>query len=96
LKKQNKLGPLLMMTLPDFKSLPVIDIKINDFPQFTLSKFERKITLGSFKVKQRRSYIEQIIKNGTFYLLNEQQIIKYEFNLKNSNLIGRYKNNGCF
>jgi major membrane immunogen (membrane-anchored lipoprotein) len=83
LKKQNKLGPLLMMTLPDFKSLPVTDMtSIDDFPQLTLSDFQRKITLGSFKVRQSRSSIEQIIKNGTVYLLNEQQIIKHQIKSK--------------
>ncbi len=65
LKKENKLGPLLMMSKPDFKSLPVTDLTCLGFPQLTLPEFQRKITLGSFKVRQSRSYIEHIIKNGT-------------------------------
>ncbi len=71
LKKQNKLSGLLRISLPDFKSQPMSDFKsINDFPVLTLSKFQRRITLGSFKIRQSRSYIEQIIKNGTVFSLN--------------------------
>jgi hypothetical protein len=78
LKKENKLGSLLLMTLPDFKSLPISEINnIEGFPQLSLLQFQKRITLGSFKIRQSKSYLDQIIKHGTFYTLNENQIIKH-------------------
>jgi hypothetical protein len=77
LKKQNKLSRLLMMNLPDFKTQQITDIKgIEDFPQLTLSQFKRRITLGSFKIRQCRSYVDQIVKHGSIFILNEHQLLK--------------------
>jgi len=96
-KKQNKLSNLLKMSLPDFKSQPVSDIKsVDDFPQLTLSQFKRRITLGSFKIRQCRSYIEQIINNGTIYLVNDKQLLRHGLNLTVQNEIKDTKIMACF
>jgi hypothetical protein len=93
-KKQNN---LLKMSLPDFKSQPVSDIKsVDDFPQLTLSQFKRRITLGSFKIRQCRSYIEQIIHNGTIYLVNDKQLLKHGLNRTVQNEIKDTKIMACF
>jgi hypothetical protein len=42
-----------------------------------MSQFKRRITLGSFKIRESKSYLYQLIKNGTIYLLNEKQINKH-------------------
>ena len=89
LKKQNKLGSLLLMSLPDFKSCPISEVKdIEDFPQMSVSQFKRRITLGSFKIRQSKSYLDQIIKHGTFFVLNEKQILKH---INNEKLIQEFK-----
>ncbi len=86
LKKQNKLSRLLMMNLPDFKAQRISDIKsIEDFPRLTLSQFRRRITLGNFKIRQSRSYIDQFIKNGTIFVVNENQLLKHNIHPKIQN-----------
>jgi hypothetical protein len=86
LKKQNKLSRLLMMNLPDFKSQKITNIKsIEDFPQLTLSQFKRRITLGSFKIRQCRSYLDQIIENGSIFIVNEDQLLKQDVHSKVQN-----------
>jgi hypothetical protein len=54
MKKENKLGcSLLLMSWPDFKSLPISEINsIEDNPKLSMSQFKRRITLGSFKIRQ--------------------------------------------
>jgi len=86
LKKQNKLSHLQKMTLPDFKSQTSLDIKsVDDFPQLSLSQFKRYITLGSYKIRQCKSYIDQFIKNGKIFFINEQQLIKHNIHQKVQN-----------
>jgi hypothetical protein len=85
-KKKNKLSSLLKMTLPYIKTQPISDIKsIKDFPQLTLSQFKRRITLGNFKIRQSRSYVAQIIKNCSIFILNEQQLLKHGVHSKVQN-----------
>jgi hypothetical protein len=85
------------MFLPDFKSQPVSDIKnVYDFPQLTLSQFIRRITLRSLKNRLCRSYIEQIINNGTFNFVNDKQLLKHELNLTVQNEIIDTKIMACF
>ena len=76
LKRQNKLSSLLMMKFTS--TVESIEIKtIEDFPKLTLSQIRRHITLGSFKLRQSQSYIDEILKYGRAFILNKNHIEKY-------------------
>lgn len=76
LKKQNKLQSLLKVSFT--KTKPSMNISnINDFPQITVSQLRKRFTLGSFKIRQSQSYIEQIIEHGLIYYFDEKQIQLY-------------------
>ena len=73
LKKQNKLLSLLEMKFTSTVTSSDINT-INDFPKLKLSQIRKRITLGSFKLRQSQSYLEQIILNGQVYFLNKKCI----------------------
>jgi hypothetical protein len=50
---------------------------MNDFPQITVSQFRKRFTLGSFKIQQSQSYIEQIIEYGLICYFDDNQIQHY-------------------
>ena len=75
-KKQNKLESLLDMKFTSTVSSVQIN-SITDFPKLTLSQFKKRITLGSYKIRQCQSYIEQIIEHGKAYSLQNKQIEKH-------------------
>ena len=73
LKKQNKMESLLEMKFTT--TVISSDIKtISDFPQLKLSQIRKRITLGSFKLRQCQSYVEQIEQHGKVYLLKNKNI----------------------
>jgi hypothetical protein len=61
---------------------PVSTNQITDFPQLTMSQFQKRITLSSFKIRQSKSYAEQIINYGVIYCLQKDQIDKYLWSTK--------------
>ena len=76
LKKQNKLQSLLKVSFT--KTKPTMNIaNIKDFPQISMSQLKKRFTLGSFKIRQSKSYIEQIIENGLIYYFEDKEIQKY-------------------
>ena len=80
-RKQNKLKSILSMCFS--KTVPFCDItSITDFPQLTIKQLLRRITLGSFKLKLSKSYIEQIIQYGIIYSLEKKQIEQYVTSFK--------------
>lgn len=81
LKSLNKLDSLLEMKFT--ATVKSIGIKeINDFPKLTLSDLKKRIVLGSFKIKQSLSYMEQLIEFGRVYTLSDHLIHKYISNAK--------------
>ena len=78
-KKYNKLESLLQIKFTSTIASVKIS-SINDFPKLKLSQIRRKITLGSYKLKQSRSYIGQIIEHGEAYILQKKQIEKHVLN----------------
>jgi hypothetical protein len=50
---------------------------INDFPKLKLSQIRRRITFGSFKIRQCQSFIDEIIKYGQACLLEKKHIDNY-------------------
>jgi hypothetical protein len=81
LRKQNKLKSILSMCFS--KTIMFGDItSVTDFPQLTIKQIQRRITLGSFKLKLSRSYIDQIKQYGIIYFLEKKQIEQYVTSLK--------------
>ena len=75
-EKINKLESLLEMKFTStVKSIQISNI--DDFPQLKQSQIRRKITLGSYKLKQSQSYIGQIMEHGEAYFLQPKQIEKH-------------------
>ena len=73
---ENKLDSLLKIRFTS--TLVSIDIQsIEDFPKLTLRQLKNIITLGSFKLRQCRSYLDQLINHGKLHLLNHHMIEKY-------------------
>ena len=50
---------------------------IDDFPQISMSQLKIRFTLGSFKIRQSKSYVDQIIENGLIYYFDDKEIQKY-------------------
>jgi hypothetical protein len=61
---------------------PVSTKQITDFPQLTMSQFQKRIALSSFKIRQSKSYAKQIINYGVIYCLQKDQIDKYLWSTK--------------
>jgi hypothetical protein len=81
LRIQNKLKSILSMCFS--KIITFIDItSVTDFPQLTIKQIQRRITLGSFKLKFSKSYIDQIKQYGMIYSLEKKQIEQYVTCLK--------------
>jgi len=81
LRKQNKLKSILSMCFS--KTITFSDItSVTDFPQLTIKQIQRRITLGSFKLKLSKSYIDQIKQYGIIYSLEKKQIEQYVTSLK--------------
>ena len=81
LRKQNKLESILSMCFS--KTITFSDItSVTDFPQLTIKQIQRRITLGSFKLKLSKSYIDQIKQYGIIYSLEKKQIEQYVTSLK--------------
>ena len=82
-KKYNELEPLLKMRFTS--TIKSVDIQsLSDFPKLTLSQIRKRITFGSFKIRQSQSYIPQIIQHSKMYMLQQKHIEKY---VSNENLI---------
>lgn len=63
-KKLNRLEDLLTKRL-DTKDLIEVNIQdIADFPRLSVEDISTNITMGSFKLRQSKSYISDLMKNG--------------------------------
>ena len=88
LKIENSLESLLKMKFTD--TVVPDNIKtIRDFPQLSLKQLKNRITLGSYKLRLCKSYVEHITTNGNIYVLTDIQINRY---LNNSKVIRKLKN----
>ncbi|CAF1024274.1 unnamed protein product [Brachionus calyciflorus] len=66
----NPLGFLLKKHL-DTKLIERINLSdISDFPRLSTKKMIEKIFLGTFQLKQAKSYLKDLLKNMTAYLVN--------------------------
>jgi len=78
-KTKNQLLPLLNMSFT--ATIKSSDLKtIISFPKLTLYQLKKYITLGSFKIRQCQSYIQQIVHHGKAYLIQPKQIRRYVSN----------------
>lgn len=78
-KKLNKLEDLLTKRLNTKDMIPINLNDINDFPQLRIEDITTDIVQGSFKLRQSKSYIGELVKNGKAYI-NSDKLPK---NLKN-------------
>ena len=76
LKIENSLESLLKMKFTD-TVIPDNIRTIRDFPQLSLKQLKNRITLGSYKLRLCKSYVEHIITNGNVYVLTDIQINRY-------------------
>ena len=92
LKKNNKLEPLLKMSFTStIKSVNIE--KILNFPILTLNQLRKRITLGSFKIKQSKSYIPQIAQHSQAYILDQNILRKY---FRDENILNELDNSNIF
>ena len=88
LKSENSLESLLKMKFTD-TVVPDNIKSIRDFPQLSLKQLKNRITLGSYKLRLCKSYVEHITTNGNIYVLTDIQINRY---LNNRKVIRKLKN----
>lgn len=73
---KNPLSYLLTKHL-DTKEITPVDLgSITDFPKLNSAQLIRKIFLGTFQLKQSKSYVSDIIKNGKAYTIPEKLLSK--------------------
>lgn len=64
---------------------PYIQIsEITDFPKLSERKMVSKLFFGSYYIKQSKSYMADLKKNGTCSIINNKTIEKLETNLKST------------
>lgn len=87
-KNLNNLEDLLTKRLNTREMIPINLNDINDFPKLRIEDITTDIVQGSFKLRQSKSYIGELIKNGKAYINSEKltQNLKNMPNLVNPNL----------
>ena len=75
-KKTNNLAPLLKQQFNTNLMTPIMLTTICDFPKIKVKALREKIAYGTFQVKQAKSYIKDLINEGTAYILQPQHLSK--------------------
>jgi hypothetical protein len=94
----NYLEPFLSIRFA-VSTIPTVKLtNLSDFPKMSKAKLTRKIFFGSYYMKQSRSYLADLMKNGNLYVINDElieqlKITKYikdllRQSLKTSKIIG--------
>lgn len=68
----NSLKNLLKKQVGTKEIFSIEQEKITDFPKLSPKIFKNNIFLGSFHLKQSKSYIQDIVKSGKAYLVSEK------------------------
>ena len=66
-KTSNNLEFLLGKQFDTKLITPVDLLSINDFPKITRKKIQSRILFGSFQLRQSKSYLKDLITNGTIF-----------------------------